>query len=159
MRLAAMALLVVSLFGVASIAQPMTAWAVSSDAQQLLNLINQERTAVGAKPLSLRDDLVQIAAEHSAWMASPDGEFKHRYPLSEGVTGPWTGIGENIAYGPVSWGVSSIHKGFMESTGHCQNNLDSGFNRVGIEFATRSDGYLFVTVVRKVYSFVPYCHL
>jgi len=142
-RLAAFVIFVVSLFGVASVVQPMAAWAVSSDAQQLLNLINQERAAVGAQPLTLRDDLVQIAADYSAWMAST-GNFQHRSDLSAGVTGPWTRIGENIAYG---WSVPTIHRMFMESEGHCANNLYSGFNRVGIEFATGGNGALYVTVV------------
>ena len=142
-RLAAILMLIVSFFGVASVAQPMTAWAVSSDAQQLLNLINQDRAAVGVQPLTLREDLVQIAADHSAWMAST-GTFQHRADLSAGVTGPWTRIGENIAYG---WSVSNIHHMFMESEGHCKNNLYSGFNRIGVEFATGGNGAKYVTVV------------
>ncbi|MGZ8786261.1 MAG: CAP domain-containing protein, partial [Acidimicrobiia bacterium] len=108
-----------------------------------LDLINQERAAVGAQQLTLRDDLVQIAAEHSAWMAST-GVFEHRDDLRAGVTGPWTTIGENIAYG---WSVTNIHRMFMESEGHCRNNLYAGFNRIGIEFATGGNGALYVTVV------------
>ncbi len=142
-RLAAIVLLVVGFFGISTVAQPMPAWAVSSEAQQLLSLINQERAAVGAQPLSFRDDLVQIATDYSAWMAST-GTFQHRSDLSAGVTGPWTRIGENIAYG---WGVSTIHRMFMESEGHCKNNLYGGFNRVGIEFATAGNGAMYVTVV------------
>ncbi len=142
-RLAVFALLMVSILGFVSVAQVQPAWAVSGDAQQLLNLINQERAAVGAQPLSFRDDLVLVAAEHSSWMAST-GIFQHRSDLSEGVTGPWSRIGENIAYG---WSVSNIHRMFMESKGHCENNLYSGFNRVGIEFATGGNGAMYVTVV------------
>ncbi len=142
-RLAAIVLLVVVLSGISTVAQPVPAWAVSSDAQQLLNLINQDRAAVGAQPLSFRNDLVQIATDHSAWMAST-GTFQHRTDLSAGVTGPWTRIGENIAYG---WSVSTIHQMFMESKGHCENNLYAGFNRVGIEFATGGSGARYVTVV------------
>ncbi len=142
-RSAAMALLLVGTLGMVSLTHVQPAWAVSGDAQQLLNLINQERAAVGAQALSFRDDLVQIAAEHSAWMAST-GIFQHRSDLKEGVTGPWTRIGENIAYG---WSVSNIHRMFMESKGHCENNLYSGFNRVGIEFATAGNGAMYVTVV------------
>ena len=142
-RRAAFALLVVSLFGVVSVARSGPAWAVTGEAQQLLNLINQERAVVGAQALAFRDDLAQIAADHSVWMAST-GSFQHRSDLSEGVTGPWTRIGENIAYG---WSVSRIHQMFMESDGHCRNNLYSGFNRVGIEFATGGNGAMYVTVV------------
>lgn len=142
-RSVATALLLVGTLGMVSLAHVQPAWAVSGDAQQLLNLINQERAAVGAQALSFRDDLVQIATEHSAWMAST-GIFQHRSDLKEGVTGPWTRIGENIAYG---WSVSNIHRMFMESKGHCENNLYSGFNRVGIEFATGGNGALYVTVV------------
>ena len=116
---------------------------MTGEAQQLLNLINQERAVVGAQALAFRDDLAQIAADHSVWMAST-GSFQHRSDLSEGVTGPWTRIGENIAYG---WSVSKIHQMFMESDGHCRNNLYSGFNRVGIEFATGGNGAMYVTVV------------
>ena len=116
---------------------------MTGEAQQLLNLINQERAVVGAQALAFRDDLAQIAADHSVWMAST-GSFQHRSDLSEGVTGPWTRIGENIAYG---WSVSRIHQMFMESDGHCRNNLYSGFNRVGIEFATGGNGAMYVTVV------------
>jgi uncharacterized protein YkwD len=141
-RWAAIVLFVVS-FGVGSVLQPVPAWAVSSNAQQLLDLINQERAAVGAQQLTLRDDLVQIAAEHSAWMAST-GVFEHRDDLRAGVTGPWTMIGENIANG---WSVTNIHRMFMESEGHCRNNLYAGFNRIGIEFATGGNGALYVTVV------------
>ena len=142
-RLAAIVLLVVALLGISTVAQPVPAWAVSSDAQQLLNLINQDRAAVGAQPLSFRTDLVEIAADHSAWMAST-GTFQHRTDLSAGVASPWRRIGENIAYG---WSVSTIHQMFMESKGHCENNLYAGFNRVGIEFATGGSGARYVTVV------------
>ncbi|MEP4194305.1 MAG: CAP domain-containing protein [Aliishimia sp.] len=115
--------------------------------QQMLQLINQERAAVGLDSLVLNVLLNDASEDHSSWMLDTN-EFSHTgiddssptarmrsadYPLE----GTWA-TGENIAWQSergaegISDDVEQLHQGLMDSPGHRANILDPDFTEVGI---------------------------
>ena len=102
---------------------------------QMLELVNQERAAVGLGPLAPDPDLLPVARAHSADMFAR-GYFSHQTP--EGKS-PFDRIreadvhfrtaGENLALAPT---VEIAHRGLMNSPGHRENILRPQFGRVGI---------------------------
>lgn len=112
--------------------------AVEPDPQaeaQMIELVNEERVAVGLAPLTLDPRLVPVARQHSEEM------FKLRYFGHESpVTGSpfdrldaagvrYSRAGENLAY---AQSVAVAHRGLMQSEGHRANILRPEFTRIGI---------------------------
>jgi uncharacterized protein YkwD len=102
---------------------------------QMLDLVNQERSAAGLEPLSPDPELTQVARQHSADMLAR-GYFAHNTP--EGRTPfdriaaaniPFRTAGENLALAPT---LSLAHTGLMNSPGHRANILRPEFGRLGI---------------------------
>lgn len=103
--------------------------------KQMLDLVNQERQAVGLNPLAPDPELTEVARRHSADMFAR-GYFAHDTP--EGLT-PFDRMrvanvrfvtaGENLALAPT---LSVAHNGLMNSPGHRANILRKEFGRVGI---------------------------
>ncbi|WP_336488165.1 CAP domain-containing protein [Methylobacterium nigriterrae] len=106
-----------------------------------LDLINQTRAGVGAKPLSFDGELLDAADAHTAWMDQTD-TFSHT-----GVNGTdpgaritdagygWQSYGENIAYvsGPLSEAtVQQLHTNLVNSPGHYANIIKGSFEEIGI---------------------------
>ena len=102
---------------------------------QMLELVNQERTSRGLKPLTADPELTEVARRHSADMFAR-GYFSHYTP--EGID-PFDRMrsadvkfrtaGENLALAPT---VQIAHTGLMNSPGHRANILNPNFGRVGI---------------------------
>ena len=103
--------------------------------QQLLALVNEERTSRGLAALVADPRLVTVARQHSEEMFRLK-YFGHQSP----VTGspfdrlaaakiPYTRAGENLAYAP---SVVIAHRGLMDSEGHRENILRPEFARIGI---------------------------
>ncbi|MBI2404591.1 CvpA family protein [Candidatus Gottesmanbacteria bacterium] len=103
--------------------------------KRMLELVNEERTKAGVKPLDTDNTIVTIARLHSKDMFirryfshyDPDGHDA-LYRLLNGKVS-LTVAGENIAYAP---DVDVAHSGFMNSEGHRRNILDPQFHRIGI---------------------------
>ena len=102
---------------------------------QMLALVNQERVAVGLRPLALDERLVTVARAHSAEMFRLR-YFAHRSPVSgspfdrlDAAGIAYSRAGENLAY---AQSVSVAHRGLMASEGHRENILRPEFTRVGI---------------------------
>jgi uncharacterized protein YkwD len=103
--------------------------------KRMLDLVNQERQAVGLNPLASDPELTEVARQHSADMFER-GYFAHDTP--EGLT-PFDRMraanirfltaGENLALAPT---LSLAHTGLMNSPGHRANILRREFGRVGI---------------------------
>jgi uncharacterized protein YkwD len=97
--------------------------------------LNAERRARGLPELDWDGDLARMAADWSTRMART-GDFSHR---DLGAAGSLPGIarfsalGENIAWveGYPSMGYQ-LHVGWMRSSGHRANQLQPGFDAVGI---------------------------
>jgi uncharacterized protein YkwD len=102
---------------------------------RMLELVNDERIALGLEPLVMDDSLRNLARAHSTDMFTR-GYFSHITP--EGIT-PFdrmenAGIdymiaGENLALAPT---VDTAHEGLMNSAGHRANILTPEFRKIGI---------------------------
>ena len=102
---------------------------------QMLQLVNEERTSRGLKPLALDPELVPVARTHSADMFSrgyfshytPEGEDPFQRMKDAGVK--FRTAGENLALAPT---LQIAHTGLMNSPGHRAYILNPAFGRVGI---------------------------
>jgi hypothetical protein len=115
--------------------------------QYMLDLINAERAAVGARPLVFDDYLQGSSESHSQWMLSTDS-FSHEglngsTPQARMATAGYQfsgsyGSGENIAWvslrAPEGWmdEIQLMHQNLMNSPGHRANILNPAFEEVGI---------------------------
>ena len=112
---------------------------------EMLARINAERSAVGAAPLTPCGTLTWAAQGHSLDQAAhgtmthtgSDGSTLRTRAERAGYTG-WTALGENVAYGYPT--VDAVMNGWMNSTGHRENLLNSSFTSVGLGQAAGSGG-------------------
>lgn len=104
-------------------------------ARQMLDLVNQERTSRGIRPLVWDETIVPTALAHSYDMfrrsyfshIDPDGNSPFDRMKNDKVE--YLMAGENLAFAPT---VEIAHKGLMNSPGHRENILRKEFGRVGI---------------------------
>ncbi|WP_173861704.1 CAP domain-containing protein, partial [Streptomyces aureus] len=103
----------------------------SSEADQVIALVNAERAKAGCGPLSANATLTRAAQGHSEDMAARDF-FDHTNPDGAGpgerVTAagyPWSTYGENIAMGQSS--PEQVMESWMNSPGHRANILNCDF--------------------------------
>ena len=103
--------------------------------RQMFDLVNEERSAVGLRPLTWDDRLLPVARQHSEEMFRLK-YFAHQSPVSgspfdrlkaAGIT--YSRAGENLAY---AQSVSVAHRGLMQSQGHRENILRPEFTRVAV---------------------------
>ena len=115
--------------------------------QQILVLINQERSQAGAAPVTLDPRLTAAALKHCQRMIQADS-LVHQLPgedplilrlVAEGVRSDHDG--ENIA---LNGDVVSAHAALMQSPGHRANVLGPQFNAVGIAVVVTGE-LLYVT--------------
>ena len=125
---------------------------VATDLERyLLELMNEERAAVGLPPLTLELNLNNSADAHSNWISDADtfshtgvnGTSSNDRIVSAGfeLRGAWT-TGENIGAQSISGAdslideVEAIHLGLMNSPGHRANILDAEYTHVGLGIIT-----------------------
>ncbi len=108
---------------------------VTAEEQQTLNLVNQERTKAGLRPLAMDLSLVKLARMKSQDMIDKN-YFSHTSPTygspfdmmkDNGVT--YRYAGENLAGNQT---VERAHAALMNSEGHRANILNANFTHVGI---------------------------
>lgn len=119
---------------------------------QMIGLVNQERTSRGIKALVFDPRLQLIAIEHSSDMFER-GYFSHYSPEGKTVADraashniPYQVIGENLAYAPT---LELAHNGLMNSPGHRANILSLDYNKIGIGI---EDGGAYGLMVTQVFS-------
>lgn len=103
--------------------------------QQMLVLVNKERTSRGLSALSADEPMRAVARAHCEDMFirgyfshySPDGPSPFDRIQNAGIE--YMAAGENLAYAPA---VDIAHEGLMNSPGHRANILSKDFGRVGI---------------------------
>ncbi|WP_170333178.1 CAP domain-containing protein [Ruegeria arenilitoris] len=115
--------------------------------QEMLALINEERTSRGLNPLQLETRLNDSAEDHSTWMLNTD-TFSHTGSNGSSATermrdagfdfsGSWRS-GENIAWqsergaSGISDDVEQLHQSLMDSPGHRANILNPDYEYIGI---------------------------
>ncbi|HVR33939.1 MAG TPA: CAP domain-containing protein [Acidimicrobiia bacterium] len=137
-RLMALALGILVFAGSTAVAS-----ASASEESEFVSLINQSRSAAGLAPLSVHNDLVFGARNHTAEMI-PTGTIFHSTSAElSGVTTGWSVLGENVGKGP---NPSVLHQAFMASPSHKANIL-GGFDRVGVGVGHDAEGRVYVTVM------------
>ncbi|WP_309114023.1 CAP domain-containing protein [Saccharothrix sp.] len=111
-----------------------------SEAQRVVELVNEARAAAGCPALKVDERIVKTAQAHSTDMATRN-YFSHDTP--EGVdfaermraAGYPNPGGENIAQGYRT--PEAVMKGWMNSEGHRRNILNCGFTAIGVGLDTR----------------------
>jgi serralysin len=119
--------------------------------QYMLELVNAERSKVGAQALAFDGALNQAADNHSAWMIAAD-TFSHTGSGGSTPTQRMIGAGfdflgswasaENIAWvstrdpSGLQDEVKLLHDNLMDSPGHRANILNGTYREIGIGFAT-----------------------
>ncbi|HEY8808122.1 MAG TPA: CvpA family protein [Candidatus Limnocylindria bacterium] len=103
--------------------------------QEMLKLLNDERTSRGLPALELDPRLVPIARQHSEEMFKLK-YFGHQSPANgspfdrlAAAKISYSRAGENLAY---AHSVVVAHRGLMDSQGHRENILRPEFTRIGI---------------------------
>lgn len=106
--------------------------------QEVLTLVNSERTKVGCGALTANDKLVAAARGHSQDMA--DNDFFDHTGSNGSSPGDrieaqgynWSWWGENIAAGYTT--PAAVMDGWMNSPGHRDNILNCNFTEIGIGY-------------------------
>ena len=114
-----------------------------SEESEFVSLINQSRGAAGLGSLSVHNDLVLGARNHTAEMIAAGTIFHSTSSQLSSVTSGWSVLGENVGKGP---NPSVLHRAFMESPSHKANVLGD-YDRVGVGVGVDADGKLYVTVI------------
>lgn len=108
---------------------------LATEESQMINLINQERSSQGLKPISANMDLTKLARLKSKDIADK-GYFSHNSPTygspfemmrNNGIS--YMYAGENLAKNS---SVQAAHQALMNSTDHRKNILNPNFTEVGI---------------------------
>jgi len=127
----------------ASTATP-TASNLGAYEQQVVNLVNKERAAVGLPALKVNTKLAGVA-EKKAEDLRDNNYFAHQSPTygspfdmmkQFGIS--YTSAGENIAKGQQT--PEAVMNGWMNSQGHKDNILNSSFTEIGVGYVTDSNG-------------------
>lgn len=120
-------------------------WAALSTIQEVLDIVNSERTRVGLLPLRLHSQLIVAAQAHSDDMArhnfmshtGSDGSSPFDRMRRYGYNFRWAG--ENVASGYSS--PQDVMQGWMNSSGHRANILNPNFRDIGIGYARGNSSY------------------
>jgi len=103
--------------------------------QEMLRLLNEERTTRGLPALELDPRMVPVARQHSLEMFQL-AYFGHQSPVLgspfdrlQAAKISYARAGENLAYART---VAVAHRGLMDSPGHRENILRPEFTRVAI---------------------------
>lgn len=108
---------------------------ISADEQQIINLVNAERTKAGLKALQADSQLSQMARAKSQDMVS-NNYFDHQSPTYGspfdmmkrfGIT--YRTAGENIAGNP---SVQGAFQAWMKSPGHRENIMNPNYTKTGV---------------------------
>jgi len=115
--------------------------------QQLVDLINQVRTAHGLEPLAVDERLTEAARKHTELMVQHsalshqfDGEPSPQTRMSNAGL-PSDAEGENV---DLNESIAGAHDALMHSAPHRANILDSDYNAVGVGMI-RAGGQVWVT--------------
>ncbi len=117
----------------------------SSQALEILALVNQERAEHGLQSLRLETRLNAAAQQHSV----EQGLLGDIYHVAPDGTGPGDRIkatgysfstwGENVAGGQRS--AEAVMEDWMNSPGHCRNILRPSFTEMGVGYAETNSSY------------------
>ena len=111
--------------------------------QQIVDMVNAERTKAGLAPLILDiqlNDAAQVRAEEQYTLFShtrPNGSAYRTVFDEFGIS--YRGCGENVAYGFRN--PKAVMDGWMNSEGHKANILKENYTHIGIGYYVGPNGY------------------
>ncbi len=111
-------------------------------AEQVVQLVNVERKKAGLNPLTLDNNLASAAlirakeTERSFSHTRPDGRSFSTVLTDNGIS--FRAAGENIAWGQRS--PEEVMNGWMNSSGHRANILNSNYTKIGVGYYQNSSG-------------------
>jgi len=114
-------------------------------AKEVITIVNQERAKAGLSPLTEDTSLSAGALLRSQEIVTkfaherPNGEQGYELAFDAG----YNTVGENIAYGYDS--AASVMEAWMNSPGHRENIMNSGFTHIGVGCFRGSNGQLYWT--------------
>ena len=121
----------------------------SKEQVEVLNLVNKERKANGLKPLTLNNELSNVANIKSRDMIEK-GYFDHTSPtygspfdMMKKFNISYNTAGENIAMGQKT--PSEVMNSWMNSSGHRANILNSTYTELGVGIQKDSNGTIYWT--------------
>jgi uncharacterized protein YkwD len=125
----------------------------SEVATTIVRLTNDERAAAGIPALQTNSQLMQAAQLHAGQMAAaqqmahtlPDATYPTVQDRLDAAGYRWQSYGENIASGYPS--AAQAMSGWMQSSGHRANILNSGFTEIGTGYALDSAGWAYYVQV------------
>ena len=116
-------------------------------AEQVVELVNQERTKAGLNAVTLDQNIASAALvrakeiETSFSHTRPNGSKFSTALTEQGVT--FKGAGENIAWGQKS--PEAVMQAWMNSEGHRANILNKNFTKIGVGYYQNAAGCNFWT--------------
>jgi uncharacterized protein YkwD len=121
---------------------PVENYDLTSYRNQLLNLINEERTKAGLRAVTIDSALNSLAQNHTDNMVKrgffghvdPDGIGPDERRIKAGIASQ---VGENLANAS---DIYFSHYGLMQSAVHRKNILDPEWTKVGIGMSKNTDG-------------------
>ena len=120
---------------------------VDSYANEVLTLVNEQRSQAGLGALSWDSNLASAANVRAKEIVSsfshtrPDGSACFTAVVNDGS---YMTLGENIAYGYTS--ASSVMNGWMNSEGHRANILNGSFTKLGVSCYYENGTYYWVQI-------------
>lgn len=122
---------------------------VKAQENEVIRLVNVERTNRGLQPLKANWQLSRVARYKSADMAQK-GYFSHTSPtygspfdMMESFGLKFAAAGENIAYGQKT--PQAVMTAWMNSAGHRSNILSTSYSEIGVGLAKNKSGVLYWT--------------
>lgn len=117
--------------------------------KEVIRLTNLERQKAGLSPLKYNWELSRVARYKSEDMSSK-GYFSHTSPtygspftMMTNFRIRYTAAGENIAMGQPT--AQAVVSGWMNSSGHRANILNTNFTEIGVGYAKNSSGRIYWT--------------
>lgn len=113
-----------------------------SYAQQVIDLVNEERSKAGLSPVTESSDISAAAAIRAQEITinfshnRPDGSYYNTVLDQSGIS--YWGSGENIAYGQRT--PAEVMNGWMNSQGHRANILNGSYTKIGVAYYQNSNG-------------------
>lgn len=113
-----------------------------SYAQQVIDLVNDERSKAGLSAVTEATDVSAAAAIRAQEITSnfshtrPDGTYYNTVLDQSGIS--YWGSGENIAYGQRT--PAEVMNGWMNSQGHRANILNASYTKIGVAYYQNSNG-------------------
>lgn len=118
---------------------------LSADEQEMVKLVNEERTKLGIAPLQVDTELAKVARVKAQDMVN-NKYFSHTSPtygspfdMMKKFGIRYSAAGENIAK---NGSVLKAHVSLMNSDGHRKNILSTNYSHIGIGIVRDQNGYV-----------------